>query len=164
MEAYGYGRRFGWRPCLYLCPSISFLTLFVLDASSSLLLIPRREISGQLDEEIWQGVRDIFSFLIANCSFWSLDLSLLRHSLPLYFSVSLFSRSPFLLSPCSSLLFFFFFFFFFCLKRLVFFFIPRGLQIVFNVVKNYNLSLLNGILALPNNMMYCFFKLYVSEF
>ena len=82
---------------------------FSLSLSLYFSFIPGKEISRQLDEEIWQEVRDIFSFWIAKCSFWFLNLSLLLHSL---FSASLFLYLSFLwvsLSPfsCSNLSYFF---------------------------------------------------------
>ena len=87
MEAYSDGRRFGWRPSLYLCIYIS-LSLFSLDLS--------------------------FSFL----------------------------RVAIFLS-----LFF---------KRLVSFYTKRALKQCFYIGKHYNLSLLNGVVALPNNVIYRF--------
>ena len=95
-----------WRPSLYLCLSIS-LPLFSLDRSFSFLheaIFQWASVFfffiGRENLFFWpfvltngkNGWLSVLGSVFRECSFWSLDLSLLR-SLPLYFSVSLFSRS-----------------------------------------------------------------------
>ena len=55
------------------------------------------------------------------------------------------------LSLCSNLSFFFVFF-----KWLVSFYTKRAPKQCFNIVKHYNLLLLNGVVVLPNNVIYRF--------
>ena len=97
-----------------------------------------------------------FGFQFLERAVFDLSISLSFCVLCLSISLSLGLSFSFF-SPCSYLPFF-------CLKQLISFYTKRGSKRCFNVVKNYNLSLLNGVIALSNNIMYRFLKLHMSEF
>ena len=128
-------------------------TFFVLDAEVGIIFLLRLlslvKSKWRMNSDLSERNKEAISSFSVSQDRLSLFLFLspCLHSLSLNFIASLFL--------CLSFSFLHVVIFCFFLKWLVSFYTER-LQQCFNVLKHYSLSLLNGVVALPNNVIYCF--------
>ena len=134
-------------------------TFFVLDAEVDIIFLLRLlslvKSKWRMNSDLSERNKEAISSFSVSQDRLSLFLFLspCLHSLSLNFIASLFLCLSFLCFLSFSFLRVVIFLFF--LKRLVSFYTER-LQQCFNVLKHYSLSLLNGVVAIPNNVIYRF--------